>query len=83
MTKVFSTFRGVQKVTGGDFRGLARLIVANKPKEAGELCDQLEAAAAALRAEIESTAKEKDAGDPEVRAADEASSQTQGQENNL
>ena len=83
MTKVFNTFRGVQKVTGGDFRGLARLIVANKPKEAGELCDQLEAAAAALRAEIESTAKEKEAGDPEVRAADEASSQTQGQENNL
>lgn len=52
MTKVFSTFRAVEKVTGGDFRGLARLMVANKPKESGELCEQLEAAASALRAEL-------------------------------
>jgi hypothetical protein len=52
MSKVLSTFRGVQKVTGGDFRSIARLIVANRPKEAGELCNQLEAAAAALRDEL-------------------------------
>lgn len=52
MTKMFNTFRAVRKVTGGDFRGLARLIVANKPKEANELCQQLEAAAAALRSEL-------------------------------
>jgi hypothetical protein len=60
MTKMFSTFRGVQKVTGGDFRSLARLIVANKPEEAVELCGQLEAAAAALRSELESAANEED-----------------------
>jgi hypothetical protein len=60
MTKMFNTFRAVEKVTGGDFRGLARLIVANKPKEAGELCKQLEAAAAALRTELESTSDEND-----------------------
>ena len=58
MTKMFSTFRGVEKVTGGDFRGLARLIVANRPKEADELCHQLEAAATALRSELESAAQE-------------------------
>ncbi len=58
MTKIFSTFRGVEKVTGGDFRGLARLIVANKPDEAGPLCNQLESAAAALRAELEAAARE-------------------------
>jgi hypothetical protein len=58
MTKMFSTFRAVEKVTGGDFRGLARLIVANKPKEAGELCKQLEAAAAALRTELAATMEE-------------------------
>jgi hypothetical protein len=58
MTKMFSTFRVVEKVTGGDFRGLARLIVANKPKEAGELCKQLEAAAAALRTELAATMEE-------------------------
>jgi len=58
MTKILSTFRAVEKVTGGDFRGLARLIVANKPKEAGELCNQLEAAAAALRSELDAAANE-------------------------
>ena len=58
MTKILSTFRAVEKVTGGDFRGLARLIVANKPKEAGDLCSQLEAAAADLRSELEAAAKE-------------------------
>jgi hypothetical protein len=58
MTKVFNTFRAVQKVTGGDFRGMARLIVANRPKDAGELCNQLEAAAAALRSELESATGE-------------------------
>jgi len=58
MTKIFSTFRGMEKVTGGDFRGLARLIVANKPDEAGPLCNQLESAAAALRAELEAAARE-------------------------
>ena len=63
MTKVFSTFKAVQKVTGGDFRGLARLIVANKPEEAGELCSQLESAAAALRSELELAVKENDGED--------------------
>jgi len=58
MTKIFSTFRGVEKVTGGDFRGLSRLIVANKPNEAVQLCKQLESAAAALRAELEAAARE-------------------------
>jgi hypothetical protein len=65
MMKVFSTFRAVEKVTGGDFRGLARLMVANKPREAGELCNQLESAAAALRAEIESAARENNERDGE------------------
>lgn len=72
MTKMFSTFRAVEKVTGGDFRGLARLIVANKPKEAGELCKQLEATAAALRTELESTSDENDG---ESEAAAEGSDQ--------
>jgi len=62
MTKIFGTFRAVEKVTGGDFRGLARLMVANKPRESGELCSQLEAAAAALRAELESAAREDSGG---------------------
>ncbi len=73
MTKVFNTFRAVQKVTGGDFRGMARLIVANRPKEASELCNQLEAAAAALRAELSSAAEENEGeigaeGDDDVRS---------------
>ena len=58
MTKVFKTFDAVQKVTGGDFRVLARRMVANKPKEASELCDQLESAASALRAELNAAVKE-------------------------
>jgi hypothetical protein len=58
MTKIFNTFRGVEKVTGGDFRSLARLIVANKPDEAGQLCNQFESAAAALRAELQAIARE-------------------------
>ncbi len=58
MTKVFKTFDAVQKVTGGDFRVLARRMVANKPKEASELCDQLESAASALRAELTAAAQE-------------------------
>jgi hypothetical protein len=62
MAKIFSTFRGVEKVTGGDFRGLARLIVANKPEEASQLCNQLESAAAALRAELELAAREDSGG---------------------
>jgi hypothetical protein len=82
MTKMFSTFRGVQKVTGGDFRGLARLIVANKPKEAGELCNQLEAAAAALRAELESAAKEDD-GESGIAMDSEAGSSNPEQGSNL
>jgi len=62
MAKIFSTFRGVEKVTGSDFRGLARLIVANKPEEASQLCNQLESAAAALRAELELSAREDSGG---------------------
>jgi hypothetical protein len=52
MSRMFTTFRGLQKLTGGDYRGLARLIAGNHPQEAGRLAGQLEAAAAAIRAEL-------------------------------
>lgn len=78
MTKIFSTFRAVEKVTGGDFRSLARLIVANKPREAGQLCSQLEAAAVTLRGELEAAARE-EAG--EVETDDRPTGE--GQANNL
>lgn len=83
MAKIFSTFRGVQKVTGGDFRGLARLIVANKPREAEALCGQLEAAAAALRSELKSSTDEED--ESEGGGAGEQGDRPAGpeQENNL
>ena len=82
MTKVLGTFRAVQKVTGGDFRSLARLIVANKPEEAGILCNQLETAAAALRAELESAAKETEEAST-VPEDSEAGSNYPGQGGNL
>jgi len=82
MTKVLGTFRAVQKVTGGDFRSLARLIVANKPKEAGDLCNQLESAAVALRAELESAAKETEEAST-VPEDSEAGSNYPGQGSNL
>ena len=82
MTKMFSTFRAVEKVTGGDFRGLARLIVANKPKEAGELCKQLEAASTALRTEL-AAATEEDTGASSAPQGSEANSADRGPGSNL
>jgi hypothetical protein len=82
MTKVFSTFRAVEKVTGGDFRGLARLMVANKPKESGELCEQLEAAASALRTELASSIVEEKEVEDEIEVEKAAPPDEEG-ENNL
>jgi hypothetical protein len=79
---VFSTFRAVEKVTGGDFRGLARLMVANKPKESGELCEQLEAAASALRTELASSIVEEKEVEDEIEVEKAAPPDEEG-ENNL
>jgi hypothetical protein len=60
MGKVLSTFKGLRKITGGDYRGLARLIIGNHPKDAPRLAEQMESAAAAIREELAQAEEEKE-----------------------
>jgi hypothetical protein len=51
--KVFNSFHGLRKFSGGDYRSFARLVASNHPEEASQLAGELEAAALAIRAELE------------------------------
>jgi len=52
VTKIFKTFQGIDKITGGDYRSLANYIAGTRAESALQLADQLEKAAAAIRNEI-------------------------------